>query len=126
MNFVAAFLLLVSGGKEKETFWFFYQFLEKSTEPIAFDGLASFYEMEFPLLMQYMGMFNDLFEEYLPDLYIHFREQDIHDCLWIQKWFHSIFLYSFPMGLCVRIWDNILAMGTRFIFNVSLAILQGI
>lgn len=26
--------------------------------------------------------------------------------------------------MCIRIWDNILACGTRFIFNVSLAILR--
>ena len=28
------------------------------------------------------------------------------------------------MGLCVRIWDNILVFGTRFIFKVALAILK--
>jgi len=35
----------------------------------------------------------------------------------------SFFLYSFPLGLCIRVWDNLLAYGTRFLFNVSLAIL---
>ena len=46
--------------------------------------------------------------------------------MWIQKWFQSCFLYSFPLELCVRIWDNILACGTRFMFNVSLAILRSV
>lgn len=36
----------------------------------------------------------------------------------------TCFLYSFPLGLCIRIWDNILAFGTRFIFNISLSILS--
>lgn len=30
MNFLAGFILMVSGGQEKETFWFFYAILEKS------------------------------------------------------------------------------------------------
>ena len=46
--------------------------------------------------------------------------------LWLQKWFQSCFLYSFPLELCIRIWDNILACGTRFLFNVSLAILHSV
>ena len=46
--------------------------------------------------------------------------------MWIQKWFQSCFLYSFPLELCIRIWDNILACGTRFMFNVSLAILRSV
>lgn len=36
----------------------------------------------------------------------------------------TCFLYSFPLGLCIRLWDNILAFGTRFIFNISLSILS--
>ena len=46
------------------------------------------------------------------------------DALWLNKWFLTLFLYSFPLGLCIRIWDNILADGSKFIFKVSLAILK--
>jgi len=28
------------------------------------------------------------------------------------------------MDLCIRIWDNILAYGTRFLFNITLALLE--
>lgn len=28
------------------------------------------------------------------------------------------------MNLCIRIWDNILAYGTRFLFNAALALLD--
>jgi hypothetical protein len=44
--------------------------------------------------------------------------------LWLQKWFQSLFLYSFPLGLCIRIWDNIFVYGTRYLFQVSIAILR--
>lgn len=84
MNFMVAFFLMMSGGNEKETFWFFYALLEKSIDPndpnynkgmgggIHFDGLSGFYIEEFPLLLQYMGVFRDLFAKYLPDLHQHF------------------------------------------------------
>lgn len=121
---MAGFVLLVSGAKEKETFWFFNSILEKSSEPIPFDGLSGFYQLDFPLLIQYMAMFNELFEEYIPELFEHFQNQCMPDQLWLQKWFMSCYLYSFPFGLCVRIWDNLLASGTRFLFNVGLAILD--
>lgn len=51
-------------------------------------------------------------------------DECLPDLLWITKWFQSCFLYSFPIGLCIRIWDNILAFGTRFIFSTALAILK--
>jgi len=28
------------------------------------------------------------------------------------------------MNLCIRIWDNLLAYGTRFLFNTTLALLN--
>jgi len=41
MNFFAAFILMISGGKEKESFWFFRALLEsQSNSDVAqFDGL---------------------------------------------------------------------------------------
>lgn len=114
---------MVSDGNEKETFWFFTAFLEKMKENIPFDGLKGFYDKDFPLLMQYMKVFNDLFREWIPELHQYFEHLGIIDSLWLQKWVMTCFLYSFPLGLCIRMWDNILAFGTRFIFNLSLAIL---
>jgi hypothetical protein len=73
--------------------------------------------------MQYTSMFKELFREQIPELSEHFENEGIPDQLWIQKWFMSFFLYSFPLGLCIRIWDNLLSYGTRFLFNVSLSIL---
>jgi F0F1-type ATP synthase membrane subunit a len=44
--------------------------------------------------------------------------------MWLMKWFTSIFILSFPVSLCIRIWDNLLANGTIYLFQVSLAILK--
>ena len=119
MNFLAGFGLMVSGGREKESFWFFVSLLEKSSD----GGLSRFFTSGFPLLMQYLNVFKDLFSEHLPDLHAHLEAEGFPDQLWIYKWFMSCFLYSFPLGLCIRVWDCILARGPRFMINISLSIL---
>jgi hypothetical protein len=73
-----------------------------------------------------MKVFDDLFQEWMPSLHNHFQNEGLHSTMWIQKWFMTCFLYSFPMDLCIRIWDNLLAYGTRFLFNVSLSILKSV
>jgi hypothetical protein len=44
--------------------------------------------------------------------------------IWLQKWFMTLFLYSFPMRLCIRLWDNILVEGILFMFKFPLAIME--
>ena len=123
MNFIAGFILMVSGSREKESFWFFCALLakHKTTEPIM-GGLNGFFSDGFPTLLKYMSVFHVLFEEYMPELHAHLEV--LPDMMWINKWFQTCFLYSFPLGLCIRIWDNILADGTKFFFKAALAILR--
>jgi hypothetical protein len=40
---MAGFILMVSGGKEKETYWVFNALLQKRTEIPDMDGLREFY-----------------------------------------------------------------------------------
>lgn len=87
-------------------------------------GLDGFFSHGFPMLEKFLKVFKILFKEFLPDLYRHFKNEGIPDLLWIHKWFQSCFLYSFPLGLCIRIWDNIWASGTKFLFQAAIAILK--
>ena len=89
MNFIVGFILMVSGSREKESFWFFSALLSNQsykTEPYH-AGLSGFYCDKFPLLVQYINAFKIIFEEEFPDLYEHFEEENIPDLLWINKWF---------------------------------------
>jgi hypothetical protein len=74
MNFVAGFLLLVSGGKEEESFWFMVSLLasKHNTQSISFDPLEGLYQSSFPLLLSYLGTFDTLLESHLPVLKSHF------------------------------------------------------
>ena len=74
MNFLAGFCLIMSGGNEKEAFWFLQSILEESHQNIRFDGTYRFYQNGFPGCFQYMEVFDDLFQERLPTLYNHFKE----------------------------------------------------
>ena len=87
-------------------------------------GLHGLYLDGFPSLLKLQAVFDNLFEEQLPNLRNHFMDENISEMLWITKWFQSCFLYCFPMGLCLRIWDNIFAFGTRFLISAALAILK--
>ena len=75
-------------------------------------------------MLQYLYQFDVLFENYLPDLYRHFQNEGVPPMLCFGKWFNSLFIISFPMSLCIRIWDNLLVYGSIYIFQVSLAILK--
>ena len=85
-------------------------------------GLSGMFSEQFPILILYVKIFHIFFEEYLPELKDHM--QDLPDALWINKWIQTLFLYSFPYGLCIRIWDNVLSEGTKFLIMAALAILS--
>lgn len=73
-----------------------------------------------------MAVFDELFADLMPKLHEHFKNEGLEPLLWLSKWFQSFFLYSFPFDFCIRAMDNILAYGTRFMFNLSLAVLQSL
>jgi len=87
-------------------------------------GLQDFYTSKFPLLLKYVKVFGVLFKERLPDLHSHFNDINFPDLLWVHKWFQTLFLYSFPFSFCIRVWDNILADGTKFMFKAALALVK--
>ena len=66
MNFMAGFILQVSGSREKESFMFMVALLSKSHPgniPVM-GGLSGFFENSFPLLTRYTSIFMTLFKEH--------------------------------------------------------------
>ena len=66
---MAGFILMVSGDREKETFWVFNALLQKRREIPDMDGLREFYMQGFPLWHKYCAVFNNFFKEILPQLH---------------------------------------------------------
>ena len=72
MNFIAAFILLVSGGNEVESFCML--------EAIIYHfNIRNFYTENMPELKKYLAEFDCLFQKNYKLLYIHFKENEIHE-----------------------------------------------
>lgn len=97
MNYVMGFLLMASGGNDLETFWFFVALTEGKND-FFYPGIEQFYSEGFPLYYQFAEIFEGMFETELPDLKSHFDELDFIGPVWLQKWFITLFLYSFPLS----------------------------
>ena len=52
MNFMVGFILIVSGGREKEAFWVFTALLHKSDRQPMMAGLNGLYSSGFGLLVK--------------------------------------------------------------------------
>jgi hypothetical protein len=98
LNFVAAFMLLISGGNEIEVFYMLCEIVDK----FHLDGV---YKEGMPYLPTLLSTFNRVFEIKMPMLYEHFQEEMIPDHIWIGKWMMTLCCDSFPLPVVVRIWD---------------------
>jgi len=117
LNFIVAFLLSVSGFREKECFWMFIAIIRKL-------GISGLFEDEFPLLHTFLEEFDTLYNEHLPKLRDHFKSQGVVDHMWVSKWFSTLYLYRIPFAVAVRIWDNIVTKGTVYLFKAGIVILD--
>ena len=87
-------------------------------------GLSGLYDHKLSWVQKMTQIWNVLMKECLPELSAFFEEINLPDLIWITKWVQTCFLYSFPFRVCLRIWDNIFAYGTNFMFCASLGILS--
>ncbi|MQL99395.1 hypothetical protein Taro_032119, partial [Colocasia esculenta] len=77
-----------------------------------------------PLVQQYLFQFEQLVKEYLPKLGEHFSQEMINPSMYASQWFITVFSYSFPFPLALRIWDVFLYEGVKIVFQVGLALLR--
>ncbi|CAI2386137.1 unnamed protein product [Moneuplotes crassus] len=128
INFLMGFFLMVNGGNDEEAFWLFVAITKKNQNFHMVGnfegGLEGFYADKFPLYHQFVYQFDKLFEKKIPKLKAHFDNIGYPAPVWLQKWFMTLFLYSFPMKLCIRLWDNLLVEGLVYIFKFPLAIME--
>eukprot|EP00249_Psilotum_nudum_P022438 c28518_g2_i4 orf=618-1697(+) len=118
MGFLAGLLLLYMS--EEDAFWLLVALL-KGTVHAPLEGL---YLVGLPLIQQYLFQFEHLVKEELPRLGTHLEEELINPSMYASQWFFTVFSYSFPFPLAVRIWDVFLAEGVKVIFRVGLALLR--
>ena len=122
MNFIAAFLLIISEFNEVDTFYMMISLFNFSFGDNI--GIRGFYINEFPLLRLFMYQFDYLFKTNLPVLKNHFDYLSVPNELWVSKWFQTLFTICLPIDLTVRVWDYLIAYGLEFLFDFTLALLK--
>uniref|UniRef100_UPI00358FC9CE EVI5-like protein isoform X2 n=1 Tax=Myxine glutinosa TaxID=7769 RepID=UPI00358FC9CE len=71
-----------------------------------------------------MYQLENLIQEQLPELNVHFQAQSFHTTMYASSWFLTLFLTTFPLPLATRIFDIFLSEGLEIVFRVGLAVLQ--
>ncbi|KAL7602123.1 uncharacterized protein LOC111919900 [Lactuca sativa] len=118
MGYLAGLLLLYMS--EEDAFWLVVALL-KGAVHAPMEGL---YLEGLPLVQQYLFQFDRLMREYMPKLGEHFTEEMINPSMYGSQWFITVFSYSFPFHLALRIWDVFLYEGVKIVFKVGLALLK--
>ncbi|CAL4998615.1 unnamed protein product [Urochloa decumbens] len=118
MGFLAGLLLLYMS--EEDAFWLLVALL-KGAVHAPMEGL---YQPGLPLVQQYLSQFEKLVMEHMPKLGQHFVEEMINPSMYASQWFITVFSYSFPFHLTLRVWDVFLYEGIKVVFQVGLALLR--
>uniref|UniRef100_T1GFK8 Rab-GAP TBC domain-containing protein n=1 Tax=Megaselia scalaris TaxID=36166 RepID=T1GFK8_MEGSC len=70
-----------------------------------------------------MYQLENLVQEQLPDLNIHFVQQAFQTTMYASSWFLTLYTTTLNLNLCCRIMDIFLSEGMEFIFKVALGLL---
>ncbi|CAG8649345.1 6325_t:CDS:2, partial [Racocetra persica] len=69
--------------------------------------------------------FSALLSQILPDIHAHFLEYGVNVAMFASQWFLSLFAYTYPLPLVLRIYDIVFAEGApETIMRVAVALLQ--
>ncbi|CAD5234344.1 unnamed protein product [Bursaphelenchus xylophilus] len=115
LSFLAAALLLHMS--EEKSFCvlvrIMYNYELRDLFKLGFDALhLRFYQLQ------------KLIEDYIPDLYRHFTDNNVETHMYASQWFLTLFTAKFPLQMVFYIIDLFLAEGINTIFHVAVALLQ--
>ncbi|XP_052850675.1 ecotropic viral integration site 5 ortholog isoform X3 [Drosophila gunungcola] len=70
-----------------------------------------------------MYQLENLVQEQIPDMHIHFQQQGFQTTMYASSWFLTLYTTTLNVNLSCRIMDVFLSEGMEFIFKVALALL---
>ena len=118
MNFIAGTLLVFL--EEEAAFYTFLMLMQRASEPLRSIFLPN---MKEALLT--FGVLHELTRTHLPKLARHFRRLDVTCDMFCTEWYMTLFSRSFPVSLCARILDILLAEGDgKIIHRIALTLLK--
>jgi len=126
MNYIVAFLLIISQSNEEESFYAFLSLMEEKlpSEKLLKHGFNHAFTNGFPLVALLEKLFDKVLETHNHKLKVHFNQIGLYYDLWFHKWISSLFLYVFPLPFCVHLWDAMLKEGLSFLILIICAMLD--
>jgi len=87
-------------------------------------GMEGLYRPGLPRFRLVSFQFERLFERSLPKLARHFESECVFSSMYASQWFITVFSYSLPFDVVVRVWDIFIAEGWKIVFRVALGLLR--
>ncbi|KAI8641769.1 rab-GTPase-TBC domain-containing protein [Parasitella parasitica] len=86
--------------------------------------LSALYNSDEKKIQGFFKVFNVIFAENLPKLYLHFKNLTLTPENYLPDWFMTIFASIIPLELSSRLWDIYLLHGDIILFRTGLAVLK--
>ncbi|KAK9971834.1 hypothetical protein ABG768_025181 [Culter alburnus] len=115
MSFIAAVLIL-----NMDTVDAFIAFANLLNKPCQ----MAFYRVDHSLMLTYFGAFEVFFEENLPKLFAHFKNNNLSSDIYLIDWIFALYSKSLPLDIACRVWDVFCRDGEEFLFRTALGILR--
>ncbi|XP_050970830.1 TBC1 domain family member 14 isoform X1 [Labeo rohita] len=115
MSFIAAVLIL--NMDTADAFIAFANLLNKPCQ-------MAFYRVDHSLMLTYFAAFEVFFEENLPKLFAHFKNNNLSSDIYLIDWIFTLYSKSLPLDIACRVWDVFCRDGEEFLFRTALGILR--
>ena len=122
MNFIVAFLLIISNRNEIDTFYFMMCLFSKTFSNKF--GMRGFYLNEHPLTNVCTEIFQKNLLKFFPEIHEHFQEINFSPLSWISLWMQMAYVNVFPNHILLRVWDYFFIYGLGFLISLGLSITE--
>ena len=122
MNFIVAFLLIISNRNEIDTFYFMMSLFSKTFSKKF--GMRGFYLNEHPLTNVCTEIFEKNLLKFFPEIYEHFQDIKFSPLSWISLWMQMAYVNVFPNHILLRVWDYFFIYGLGFLISLGLSITE--
>ena len=116
MNFIAGALIELIEEEEK-IFWIFLSFIDNI-------DMNLLYLKNMPDYSIRVFQLNYFIKQYFPDLFLHFKKNQITPDIIFSKWILTIFANYLPFETCYKIWDLFIIDKWKAIFRISIILLD--
>ena len=113
LSYIAGTLLL-----QMDKFTSFVCFMNIILSP----NILPFYRLDENNIKKRLELFDEIFKLNLPELYIHFQENEVFPEHYLLEWFMTLFTRNLKIELALRIWDIYMIEGIISIYKSAIVI----